>query len=124
MAAVRDGGPGLKALKHEGFFINYRRMDLNIAPENAFRVLRRVINKPHWRVEINEQNQRIVVRKMDLRSGDQWIEWKVDQSGELTCISQTVFFSPRGLPGFLYWLLLYPFHILYMKNLEKSMGKS
>lgn len=115
-----DGRPAPKALKHEGFFINYRRMDLNIASENAFHVLRRVINKPRWRVEINEQNQRIVVRERGLRTGDQWIEWKADQYGELICISQTVFFSPRGLPGFLYWLILYPFHIVYMKKLEKS----
>jgi hypothetical protein len=26
--------------------------------------------------------------------------------------SRTIFFSPRGLPGFLYWYLLYPFHWL------------
>lgn len=119
-----DGCPGIKALKHEGFFINYRRMYLNSAPENALHVLRRMINKPHWRVEINEQNQRIVVREMGLRSGDQWIEWKADQYGDLTCISQTVFFSPRGLPGFLYWFILYPFHIVYMNKLEKSIRES
>lgn len=119
-----DDSPGTKTLKHEGFFINYRRMELNIPPENAFHVLRRAIDKPHWRVEINEQNQRIVVHEMDLRSGDHWIEWKADQSGELTCISQTVFFSPRGLPGFLYWLLLYPFHLVYMNRLEKSVRES
>ncbi|GAB4454205.1 MAG: hypothetical protein Kow0070_00110 [Anaerolineales bacterium] len=29
--------------------------------------------------------------------------------------SQTLFFSPRGLPGFLYWYLLYPFHWLRLR---------
>jgi uncharacterized protein YbjT (DUF2867 family) len=36
--------------------------------------------------------------------GEMWLER--DQN------SRTIFFSPRGLPGFLYWYLLYPFHWL------------
>ena len=35
--------------------------------------------------------------------------------------SQTLFFSPRGMPGFLYWYLLYPFHWLRFRGL---MGKN
>jgi uncharacterized protein YbjT (DUF2867 family) len=31
--------------------------------------------------------------------------------------SKTLFFAPRGLPGFLYWYLLYPFHWLKFRGL-------
>lgn len=48
--------------------------------------------------------------------GDLWIEQ--DDT------SQTFFFSPRGLPGFLYWYLLYPFHWLRFLRLLHTMAKS
>jgi uncharacterized protein YbjT (DUF2867 family) len=39
--------------------------------------------------------------------------------------SQTIFFSPRGLPGFMYWYLLYPFHRLLFRSLiSKSQKQS
>jgi len=47
--------------------------------------------------------------------GELWIEH--DDS------SQTLFFSPRGLPGFLYWYLLYPFHRLRFHKLLRTMAK-
>jgi uncharacterized protein YbjT (DUF2867 family) len=38
--------------------------------------------------------------------------------------SQTLFFSPRGLPGFLYWHLLYPFHRLKFRRLLRNTATS
>ena len=43
--------------------------------------------------------------------GEMWLER--DQN------SHTLFFSPRGLPGFLYWYLLYPFHWLRFRGLMR-----
>lgn len=43
--------------------------------------------------------------------GEMWLER--DQN------SCTIFFSPRGLPGFLYWYLLYPFHWLRLPRFAK-----
>lgn len=43
--------------------------------------------------------------------GDMWLER--DQH------SRTLFFSPHGLPGFLYWYLLYPFHWLRFRRFAK-----
>lgn len=37
--------------------------------------------------------------------------------------SQTIFFSPRGLPGFLYWYFLYPFHWLRFRRLLRKITK-
>lgn len=44
--------------------------------------------------------------------GDMWLER--DQN------SQTLFFSPRGLLGFLYWYLLYPVHWLRLRRFAKQ----
>jgi len=49
--------------------------------------------------------------------GNQWIEQRVRQIGNLSYITQTLFFAPRGLPGFLYWILLYPFHLIKFRGL-------
>jgi hypothetical protein len=52
--------------------------------------------------------------------GVQWIEWRVDQVANLTQLSQTVFFCPHGLPGFLYWFLFYPFHMWKFRGLIRK----
>jgi uncharacterized protein YbjT (DUF2867 family) len=48
--------------------------------------------------------------------GDLWIEQDHN--------SQTLFFCPHGLPGFLYWYLLYPFHWLRFHLLLRKITKS
>jgi len=40
--------------------------------------------------------------------------------GELWLEANTLFFSPRGLPGFLYWYFLYPFHWLRFHGLMRK----
>jgi hypothetical protein len=45
--------------------------------------------------------------------GELWLEQHIERDH----ISRTLFFSPRGLPGFLYWFLLYPFHWLRFRGL-------
>ena len=47
--------------------------------------------------------------------GDLWIEQ--DDT------SQTIFFSPHGLTGFLYWYLLYPIHRLRFRGLLRKMAR-
>jgi uncharacterized protein YbjT (DUF2867 family) len=51
--------------------------------------------------------------------GKLWLEFRVEQNH----ISITLFFSPRGLPGFLYWYLLYPFHWLKFHGLLRNISK-
>jgi hypothetical protein len=102
-----DGDSRSKSLKHEGCFINHREVKINSVPENIFRTILNFVNQQHgWQVESNETNSRMIVCNENRRFGDQWIEWRVDQSH----LSQTVFFAPRGMLGFLYWYLLMPFH--------------
>jgi hypothetical protein len=69
--------------------------------------------------------------------GEQWIEWRVAQAGRErrpfgrqsppggspTYLTQTLFFSPRGLPGFLYWFLSYPFQRFSFRGLIRKIAK-
>jgi hypothetical protein len=51
--------------------------------------------------------------------GDMWFEVYAEQK----TLTQTLFFSPRGLPGFLYWYLLYPFHLISLRGFQVGIGK-
>ena len=52
--------------------------------------------------------------------GNAWLEWKVTPCGGGTLLEQTVFFAPKGLPGFLGWYLLNPF---YRRAFDKLLKK-
>jgi uncharacterized protein YbjT (DUF2867 family) len=83
-----DGSPGTRSLKHEGCFILHRVSSLSGAMRSTAQSKRECYSNFF---------------------GKLWLEQKD--------ASQTLFFSPRGLPGFLYWYLLYPFHWLKFRGL-------
>jgi uncharacterized protein YbjT (DUF2867 family) len=118
-----DGVLRVKSLKHEGCFIDHREMLTHASPEKVFQTLTRVINNPNLCVEVNEPTQRIIVRDKDQRPGDKWIEWRVGRTASPTYLTQTAFFSPRGLPGFLYWYLLYPLHVFNSRALLRKIAQ-
>jgi uncharacterized protein YbjT (DUF2867 family) len=50
--------------------------------------------------------------------GDGWVEWRVEaQTPGTSLLTQTAFFAPRGLPGFLYWFVLGPMHRFVFRGL-------
>ncbi|MBI5840662.1 MAG: DUF2867 domain-containing protein [Chloroflexi bacterium] len=116
-----DGGHPVKTLKQEGFFIHHREIKVNAGVDKVFRAIMGVMQS-NWQVETKQENEKIVVRVKDQFAGDKWLEWRVGQIGNLTYMSQTFFFAPCGLPGFLYWYLLYHFHIMFFRNLIKKIG--
>jgi hypothetical protein len=80
--------------------------------------------------EIKQTDAQVIVCARDQAAGQKWIEWRVGRIGREaspwdnpTYLMQTVFFCPRGLPGFLYWFLLYPFHILRFRGLIRALAK-
>lgn len=89
-----DGRPGAKSLKHEGCFILHLDTPLPVGDGAGRRT------EP---VEVVRESRHTPF-------GTLWLER--DQN------SRTLFFSPRGLPGFLYWYLLYPFHWLRLRLLR------
>ena len=103
-------------IKHEGMFIDYRRLRLAAPIQFVFSALQQSAALP---LSVG------LVRafKLDFLSADTlrlqvdqkipgraWLEWKVTPRAGGSQLEQTVFFAPKGLPGFLSWYLLYLFH--------------
>jgi uncharacterized protein YbjT (DUF2867 family) len=120
-----DGERRAKSIKHEGCFIDHREINTYALPENIYQVIAHHIEKPDWCVELKEQNQRIIIQDKSRHAGDKWIEWRISRIGNPTYmkLTQTVFFSPRGLPGFLYWYLLHPFHVINSRVLIRKIAQ-
>lgn len=120
-----DGKQRAKFIKHEGCFIDHCEITTYASPDKVFQAVAYVVDNPHWCVEVNEQNRQMIIREKHHRAGVQWIQWRVDQTADPTGakLTQTVFFSPRGLPGFLYWYLLYPFRRLTFRALIRKIAQ-
>ena len=73
----------------------------------------------YYRVEALEPNRMMRLHSELCAPGDGWMEWRIE-SGVLT---QTAFFAPRGLPGFLYWYLLGPLHRLVFRGLIQAIKR-
>jgi len=106
-----DGRQGAKSIKHEGCFIYHREIQMDAKSEQVFRALQQAIDQQTDFIRVKQTNEQIVVCMKEQVAGEKWIEWRVVNTENVTYLSQTVFFSPRGLPGFSYWYLLYPLHL-------------
>jgi uncharacterized protein YbjT (DUF2867 family) len=150
------------SIKHEGFFIIYRRVIVNALPERVYRVFTAMGGRNGWpyanwlwllrgwldklfgghsiplkddgdtglkegdvldyyRVECLEPD-RLLRLYSELRApGEGWMEWRVDVApGNGSVLTQTAFFAPCGLPGFLYWALLGPLHRFVFRGLIQA----
>jgi hypothetical protein len=100
---------------------------MDARPETVFSALERWVDQRTGFTKLKQTNEQIIVCRNEQVAGETWIEWRVEQldraaspGDNFTYLSQTVFFSPRGLPGFLYWYLLYPFHLVEYRGLIQS----
>ncbi|MBI5952075.1 MAG: DUF2867 domain-containing protein [Chloroflexi bacterium] len=113
---VWDDGEGyVKSLKHEGFFIDHRKIKISAEPKiifNAITQLAAELEREKYAVDTTEPNHLLLLRSQRKTPGDLWLKWRLSRNDDSTYLTQTVFFAPRGLGGFAYWYLLYPFHIL------------
>jgi len=134
-----DGSNGVNILKHEGFFIDHRAMKVNTSSEKIMEVVKRFDKNGDWLFanwlwrlrglfdfkrqgfyEVDFQNEQLVLFRSKLKApGEGWMEWHVDDG----MLNQTAYFAPRGLGGFLYWLLLTPFHSYIFRGLLKTIAK-
>jgi hypothetical protein len=119
-----DDGQIVKTIKHEGFFIHHHKVQVNASVEKIFQAILGFSKRTNWQVEVCEENERVLVRVKNQRSGEKWFEWCISQKIDSICLSQTVFFAPRGLPGFLYWYLSYPFLSLSFKRMTKRIANN
>ncbi len=156
-------------LKHEGFFIDHRRLHIRAAPEKAFQVVSSLGKNHNWlfanwlwklrgridiliskqrradiknfsspssdniaikpndrldfyRVEVIEPNHLLLYSELEA-PGKGWMEWRVEAEENGARLTQTAYFAPRGLPGFLYWYLLYPFHAFVFRGLLRAIAR-
>ena len=67
---------------------------------------------------------RMLRLKVDMKlPGEGWVQFEaVPCEQGRTRLKQTVFFAPKGLLGFLYWYLLYPFHVIIFGKMIKEIA--
>jgi uncharacterized protein YbjT (DUF2867 family) len=64
-----------------------------------------------WRVEAIEPDHLLRLRAEMKVPGLAWLQFDVTpHSSGRNLVTQTAFFEPKGLPGLMYWYLLYPIH--------------
>ncbi len=96
------GGPGLR---------RGRRDPVRLLPGEAV---------DFWRVESVEEPRELKLRAEMKVPGRARLHWVARREGEGTRLVQTAMFAPHGLPGFLYWYLLYPVHFVMFSGLVKA----
>lgn len=71
-----------------------------------------------WRVDALEPDHTLRLRAEMKLPGKAWLEFDADRLNDgRTRLTQTAFFEPRGLCGFLYWYLVFPFHALIFNRM-------
>jgi len=104
-----------RTIKHEGYFIYHHESRIDVPTEKIFQAIRKLsmpLPLPMGEglgVRENHRNP----------FGERWIERRVDEAR----LTQTLFFAPRGLGGFLYWWLLHPFHMLAFRGLIRRLAR-
>lgn len=77
-----------------------------------------------WRVEAVEPNHLLRLRAEMKVPGKAWLQFEVvPRETHQVLLSQTAFFAPKGLMGWLYWVVLYPLHALIFSGLIDQIAK-
>ncbi len=77
-----------------------------------------------WRVEAVEPGRLVRLRAEMKVPGRAWLEFQArTQEDGRTLVTQTAFFSPRGLFGLVYWYALYPIHGLIFGGMIREIGR-
>ena len=77
-----------------------------------------------WRVEAVKPNELVRLRAEMRVPGKAWLQFEVLPHGERQSIlSQTAFFAPKGLGGWLYWYALYPVHQFMFSGMVNTIAR-
>ena len=125
------------SVKHEGMFIDTLRRGSSASAEDVVAA----VGDAEWRRDWASRLRGLLPGRLDgyqvetqgeaglrLRAevdvpGQAWLEWVIVPDGsENGCsLEQTVFFAPKGLPGFLYWYLLNPLRRAALRGLAQRL---
>jgi len=76
-----------------------------------------------WRVERVRPPRLLRLRGEVRMPGRGWLQWETKRERGGTRLRQVASFAPDGLPGALYWYLLYPFHRLIFTDMIREIGR-
>lgn len=77
-----------------------------------------------WRVEDVEPGRALRLRAEMKVPGMAWLQFQaMPHEGGATLLSQTAYFAPKGLSGWLYWYGLYPIHALIFSGLIEAIAQ-
>jgi uncharacterized protein YbjT (DUF2867 family) len=77
-----------------------------------------------WRVEEVEPNHLLRLRAEMKVPGKAWLQYQVTPAEEgQSLLTQTAYFAPKGLFGWLYWYALYPIHGLIFSGLIDQIAR-
>jgi len=76
-----------------------------------------------WRVEEVVPGQRLTLRAEMKLPGEAWLRWEARKEDAGTFLEQTAAFRPRGLPGLIYWWMLYPVHLVMFTRMARAIAK-
>ncbi len=96
-----------------GMFKSWRSLRLRGSAakgDHPLDFIRQKIKSPH----------RLLLHSKTETPAQVWLEWRLEPDGQGSRLVQTGYFVPRGLPGFLYWYLLYPFHKMLFRSLIRA----
>src|SRR5581483_532262 len=75
-----------------------------------------------WRVQIYEPGHRLrLVAEMRI-PGRAWLEFRAEEKRRSTVLRQIAYFEPHGLPGLLYWYLLWPIHQVMFRGMLRRIA--
>jgi uncharacterized protein YbjT (DUF2867 family) len=138
-----------KVFKHEGFFIDHRFLNVNATPREVFKVIADMRSGNGWpdagwlwklrgwlegrvagraasevcKVDVFEPEHLLLLKSQLKAPGEGWIEWRVSAREGGARLSQTAYFAPRGLPGFIYWALFHPWRAHVLRGLLRAIAK-
>jgi uncharacterized protein YbjT (DUF2867 family) len=73
-----------------------------------------------WRVEVFEPNRRLRLAAEMRLPGRAWLEFEVEPLARGSLVRQTAEFDPVGLPGLMYWYLVYPLHQILFAGMLRN----
>jgi uncharacterized protein YbjT (DUF2867 family) len=78
-----------------------------------------------WRVEAVEKGRLLRLRAEMKVPGRAWLQFQVKAlEKNKSSLTQSAFFEPKGLRGFLYWYLMYPLHVIIFRGMIKKIKRA
>jgi uncharacterized protein YbjT (DUF2867 family) len=75
-----------------------------------------------WRVELVEKDHLMRLRAEMKVPGNAWLEFISEPKEGKTLFTVCAYFEPFGLPGFLYWYAMWPFHKFIFDGLTRRLA--